>query len=174
MNERKFFNLTIRPFPTTLSKRIILFIFTIIAFQGCVSVGPDYKKPNIDTYNNWEILKTDTSNQVQNKSVEWWIPLSDPTLDKLMIEVRENNLDIKVATLRMEEFYSRLEVVSGKRYPSIDANGSYSRDKGSKNLGSSGSIINTSNLNVSTSWEIDTFGGIRRSIESQRLTMKVL
>lgn len=168
MNKRKFFNLMVRPFPFTSSKKIILFTFTLVALQGCVSVGPDYEKPNIDTYNNWEILKGDTSNQVQGKNIEWWIPLSDPTLDKLMVEARENNLDIKVGTLRMEEFYFRVGVITGKRYPSIDGGGSYSRDKSSKNLGSSGSIINTSNLNVSTSWEIDTFGGIRRSIESAK------
>ena len=125
----------------------------------------------------------------------WWKLFKDPVLTKLERRVAGENLDVQVATVRIAESRAQLAVAGAAQYPTLNANGSYARQKtsdvgvfsGAPNaIGANGAFGNTtggiqsSHLNpfdvyqvgFDASWELDMWGGVRRSVESARASVE--
>ena len=146
---------------------ILLLAAALLA--GCV-VGPNYRKPVIDTPAAWRFEETearDTANTL------WWKEFRDPVLDGLIESALRENNDIKTAAARVEEFLGRLRTTRAGLFPQINAGASAQRldvTRYTNPVFPPGTQNPYSELEpyVSVSWEIDLWGQLRRATEAAR------
>lgn len=152
------------------SKRIaISLVMTLLA--GC-AVGPDYQPVEVDTGTGW--TETGVSGSVSDADLaRWWRRFEDPTLDRLVETALNQNLDIRGAAARVAEVRALRQAVAGGYWPVVNANGSVSRRRLSENgpfpVGQiPGYPRNQTvyDIGFDASWEVDVFGGTRRSVEA--------
>jgi NodT family efflux transporter outer membrane factor (OMF) lipoprotein len=103
----------------------------------------------------------------------WWSAFDDPVLHELVKRANGRNLLLKEAIARIEESSALLQAATGKMLPQIDATGTVSHDNGQQSENASGlsmpgafSTKTTYSIGMSSSWEVDLFGRIRRSTEA--------
>jgi len=149
--------------------------FLAIAFSsGCAPVGPNYQKPEIKTPDAWhEAISREMAKKSGASLQTWWKIFDDPTLNHLIEQARQSNLNLKIALSGIAASRARLGIVSGQELPTANAQGSVSRFKHSDNgpfkqmappNGFDGQ--NMFAVGVDALWEIDVFGRIRRQIEA--------
>ena len=139
---------------------IILLI--ILSITACITVGPDYKPPTVDMPEKWQTgLSEKLSPETDRLSlVNWWNSFDDPFLTDLVKRAVENNLSLKEAFTRLSEARLRRGITGADQYPSVSSSASGTRSHSSR------SSSEMYQAGVDSSWEIDIFGGIRRSIEA--------
>jgi outer membrane protein, multidrug efflux system len=140
----------------------------ILTFTGCATVGPDYIRPEVPVYDNWHtpLERPRTTEESEPAALaRWWTTLRDTELSSLIQRAASGNLDLKKAEARIREARAWRGVAQAGLYPTIDATGRYSRDQTSASYGV-GATTDLYAAGFDASWEIDLFGGIRRSIEA--------
>ncbi len=144
-----------------------ILLATILMATGCMTVGPDYKKPTPSMPEYWH-QSIDPALVPDNALIyHWWKIFEDPMLTQLIEQAADTNLDIKVAVARVNEARARLRAVSGEQGPLIDATGDTRRQRGSENDVSMGGTTYTRHaVGLDASWEVDLFGRVRRSVEA--------
>ncbi|MGV8058106.1 MAG: efflux transporter outer membrane subunit [Smithellaceae bacterium] len=151
---------------------LILLLITIIS--GCVSVGPDYVRPNTTVYQDWNTpLKSDSNNKGKDTQtlVAWWSTFGDQKLSSLIERATKGNLDLKKARARIREARASRGVAKAGFFPTLDATGSASRSKGSEDSGG-GTTSDLYAVGFDAAWELDIFGGIRRSVEAAQANLE--
>jgi NodT family efflux transporter outer membrane factor (OMF) lipoprotein len=138
---------------------------------GC-TVGPDYVPPTYPMPGAWsESLEGGLAAEPADLQ-EWWLTFEDPGLNSLIERALAGNLDLKGAVARIREARAQRGFVASDRFPTIDAAGSYSRDRASENVDRGfGNNIEVSDTDLfsfgfDASWELDIFGRVRRSVEA--------
>ena len=156
-----------------------------LVVSGCMTVGPDYSQPPVPKPNYFDVLQSGTGDirpraTITNESLaDWWRIFNDSTLTGLMEEALESNLDMHEARSLVREARSQLRISQANLFPSLDAGGAYTRSRSSENAisaGVSGAIDLESDYysaGFDASWEIDIFGGARRSVEAARADIEV-
>ena len=129
-------------------------------------VGPDFRPPANDLPAAWAESRPPRSSDKDLRS--WWNIFGDPQLNRLVSASLNNNPDMKVALLRIREARERLRVSQASLLPSADASAGWSL---SPDRGFRSSTSQDFTLGASTSWELDLFGGNRRSIEAYRASL---
>jgi outer membrane protein, multidrug efflux system len=147
-----------------------------LLIAGCRAVGPDYAAPELRVPASFTDAGR-TSGQASDAPFvdeAWWKNFQDTTLDALIAQALKSAPDLAEAKARVLEARALQGIAGAGRYPTADAAGQYARNLGSENVptgvppGGLGPGIH-SNLwqaGFDASWEIDIFGGIRRSIEA--------
>ncbi|MCU0858785.1 MAG: efflux RND transporter permease subunit, partial [Pontiellaceae bacterium] len=136
---------------------LLLILLIPFFFGGCLSVGPNYKAAELPT------IGTATT----EVPADWWTTLNDPELTALINETLENNRDLKSAVAAVRAARAQLGIARASYGPQIDAAGSFTRTKS----GSEVSVMSLGERDIyrggfDASWEIDIFGGTRRSVEA--------
>lgn len=169
----------------------------LLALAGC-SVGPDYKKPDLKTAAGWEGTQVDPkevpySVPVANEAdlSRWWTMLDDSELQSLIDRALKSNLDLLTAMSRVREARQQEVVAGAAGLPHLNATGSAVKFHSNQSLASSfatgsasaasasaaggaaaGSLPDTNitlySVGFDASWEIDVFGGVRRSVEAAK------
>lgn len=134
----------------------------ILSFSACATVGPDYKSPQIEMPEKWHADLSEKLNPVTDKSslANWWKYFNDPVLSDLINRAVTNNLSVKEAVTRLTESRIRRGIAKADKYPSVTSSASVKKSR------SSGTNNESYQMGVDASWEIDLFGGIKRSIEA--------
>lgn len=153
--------------------RVTLFAsIAAIALAGC-TVGPDYQKPKAAVPDSWVEVPKPTASKDAPASIavpvtadisRWWDVLGDSMLTSLIQRGIAANLDLVQAEARVRQSRAIRDIAAAGQYPALGASIGASR---SRSPGPSGG--QTSNLfqaGLDASWEIDIFGGLRRSIEA--------
>jgi multidrug efflux system outer membrane protein len=140
---------------------------------GCATVGPDYVPPLTTASSTWNTpLQGGLTVEANPQSLTaWWTTLNDPELSGLIERAVVRNRDLKKAEARIREARARRGLSRAGLYPTLDATGSVTRSRGSAETG----IAMTSDLfsaGLDASWEIDLFGGVRRSVEASEADMQ--
>ncbi len=150
-----------------ISNRIFMAVLTASLLSGCMTVGPDYHRPKIDTPEVWPGEKTAAS-----VSVQWWRSYSDPVLDKMIEEALAHNSDLTLAIARVDEARAQLGVARADQLPGVSANADTSRNRISERSPTFFPGIKPKytdlNTSLNTSWEIDFWGKYRRATEAAR------
>ncbi len=141
---------------------------TILSLCGCSAVGPDYVKPEPGVPSAWygELQDGLTDTAIDPRTLaQWWSTLDDPTLSDLMVQAVRGNLDLKNARARVREARALRGINRAKLFPIIDATGSATK---SRNTTSSndGTVSELYSVGFDAGWELDVFGGVRRSVEA--------
>ncbi|RPI64359.1 MAG: efflux transporter outer membrane subunit, partial [Planctomycetaceae bacterium] len=106
---------------------------------------------------------------------DWWKNFKDPMLDQLITQAVSGNLTLKQAEARIRQARAQRGISGAALWPTVNATGAYDRERASRNgtgAGFSGlppGAFPDQNLyqtGFDASWEIDVFGGLRRSLES--------
>jgi outer membrane protein, multidrug efflux system len=153
---------------------IINLISALFIFSGCVTVGVDYTQPKISSSHNWKNSGDATISKTTDTKIlaAWWTTLNDPILSLLIERAVKNNLDVKKAVARIREARASRGLEEANYYPTLDAAGSATRTKSTNlNTGNS-SKQNLYSAGVDASWELDLFGGVRRSVEAADATLQ--
>ena len=137
-------------------------------------MGPDYLPPEISPPDKWNAdLKDGLSSEPADPQTlaSWWTTLDDPTLTNLIERAIEGNLDLKQARARVREARARRGITEADRFPTIDSTGSARYSRSSEDTGS-GETRDLYAVGFDASWELDLFGGVRRSIESAQAALE--
>ena len=141
-----------------------------IALGGCAAVGPDYTEPQLAVPAGWS-AGTGTDAMDAALLARWWHGFGDPVLDRLVADALAANLDLAQARARLREARARRGVAGAALMPSVDASLSGSRSRSSGQSGS-GSTRELYSAGFDASWELDVFGGVRRSVEAAQADLE--
>lgn len=149
---------------------------------GC-TLGPDYKRPEVDLPSSWQSraaapapAAAPASAPVPGGGIElldtaWWSAFGDPALDELIRSAVDQNKDLRIAALRVEQFDAYLQVSKAAGGPQAGVQASRTRDILSENRQvtlSPGTepVGNSYIIGVAAGWELDLWGKVARSNES--------
>ena len=101
----------------------ILTFAALIFLNGCIKMGPDYKRPNtgIEKLKSFQHAPVDAVTLVPED--RWWEVFGDRELIQFVEEVIKNNWDIKQAAARVLEVRAQFVRVRADRFPAVDASG---------------------------------------------------
>ena len=152
---------------------------------GC-AVTSDYHPALVEVPQRWNVQPAGALPvSVPQSAVRWWSLFKDAELDSLIERAVQANLDVELARTRLLGVRNQLGIVAGSFAPSLTAKASYAREKESQNapaplmvdrLGAlevPGQAENLFQTGLDASWEIDIFGGQRRSLEAARASVEV-
>jgi NodT family efflux transporter outer membrane factor (OMF) lipoprotein len=149
-----------------------------LSLSGCL-VGPDYERPPPATPPTPAFKETADLNfrpALPRDTIDrgsWWAVYGDPTLDQLVAQVDVSNQTLKENEAAYRQALALIRQSQSSLYPSIGYTGSITQNSSSGSRSSSGlqtSAVGNSvgqySVGSSLSWEIDVWGRIRRTIES--------
>jgi outer membrane protein, multidrug efflux system len=139
----------------------------LVSILGC-TVGPNYRKPEPVVPANWGETERAGILASPLEVLRWWTLFKDKELDSLIDRAVRSNKDLKLAQARIREARAQLKIAGSQAYPTVDTSGSYTRISQSQNTSTkqAGNDYNLFQAGFDAGWEIDLFGGVRRSVEA--------
>lgn len=135
-----------------------------ILVAGCATVGPDYKRPASDLPAAFG--EADVGSPTLAVPARWWTLYGDATLDGLVRSALERNADVRLATARVEEAEALLREAHATLFvPLVQGNAGASRGRNPANDPPTGNLFTAG---ISTSFEIDLWGRLRRAERATR------
>jgi NodT family efflux transporter outer membrane factor (OMF) lipoprotein len=137
-----------------------------------MTVGPDYAKPQTAVPAQWSETPEPgiTSVEPEVELTRWWTVFNDPQIDSLVKRAVASSKDLQAAEARIREARALRSIAAAGAYPAVTASGAYtrSRDSGNTDSSKSGGVDNEDlfDAGFDANWEIDVFGGVRRSVEA--------
>jgi multidrug efflux system outer membrane protein len=144
----------------------------VLLLGGCM-LGPDYERPPMDLPKAYTEPDVGTTIPVRS---DWWKLYGDPTLNELVASALERNADVRLAVARIEEADANLRAANAAFLPEVDLGGSANRTRSSATTAlpippGIPAVRNDVRLALSTSFELDFWGHLRRGAESVRAQM---
>ena len=150
------------------SNRIIAAALLTAVLAGCMTVGPDYRRPKVDTPEQWPgAVSPDPL------PAAWWQAYGDPVLDRMVEDALAYNTDLRLAIARVDEARAALGVSRADQLPQVSANAGASRNRASQE-----SVLSIPpgvdpeyrnyRATLNASYEIDFWGKYRRATEATR------
>jgi NodT family efflux transporter outer membrane factor (OMF) lipoprotein len=165
-------------FPNHGGPARLCFLFVVLFLvSSCMKVGPNYRRPETKVEPAWQEAGDKRVSSSPGEYRAWWQAFKDPTLDRLITEAYHENLNLRIAGVRVLEAWAQLGVATGQLYPQTQQlTGSILRYHESAGVPISGTSLTApkfggflywqSQLGFTASWEIDFWGKFRRAIES--------
>jgi len=138
-----------------------------VALAGC-AVGPDYAPPDPCAPQVWHApLQEGVTAGPSNPAVlaSWWTTLGDPTLSSLIERAVAGNPDLEIARARVRQARAERGVAQAGLGPSVNLTGSSTWSHSGGDEGS-GRTSELHSAGFDAGWELDLFGGTRRSVEA--------
>ncbi len=141
---------------------------TFALVSGC-AVGPNYKRPVVDSPPTFRSENSDTNSPYTD--LAWWDVYKDETLQALIQEALTNNYDLRIAMARVEQAQALAMQARSQFVPSVNYSGTVAR--GRNNLFGSpfpenGATVSSAVATLNAFWEVDLWGRVRRLNESAR------
>ncbi|BCX47495.1 efflux transporter, NodT family [Haloferula helveola] len=156
--------------------RILPLTPVVALISGCMVVGTDYTSPDTITPDSWHQSLSSDLHSGSSSLEKWWTRFNDPTLNRLIDTARGSNRDLAIAYERINEARASRGIARSQLFPTIDFGGGVSRGRTSQNLGTpsppAGKTGDFWSTGLDAGWEIDFFGGVRRSIEASNATVE--
>ncbi|MGN8160160.1 efflux transporter outer membrane subunit [Salinisphaera sp. SWV1] len=159
--------------------RSALGLIVVILLAGC-TVGPDYHRPNLDLPKS-ALDSTLLSKQQQQSLAYWWTRYKNPTLNKLIDQALDSNLNIALQAQKVRQARAALGYQNAQLYPSISGQAQGMRERVGNGAASSSGAGSTSSSSGggshgfnyfsvagSLSYELDLWGALRRSDQQAR------
>ncbi len=153
--------------------RTFLVFLAVGSVAGC-TVGPNYHLPESNPPAQWSETLAGGETNNSPSIATWWKSFNDTELDSLVERAVRSNLDLRIAEARVRESRAQRGVVEADLWPSVDASGSYARERMSANQPLLGPLLppgvplsnDVYQAGFDASWELDVFGGTRRAVEA--------
>lgn len=143
----------------------------LVLLAGC-AVGPNYQAPKANAPAQWTTSLAGGETNGPVDLGQWWKNFNDTNLDALIATAIQSNLTLQITEAHVREARAEKGVVSGGLWPSLKADGGYTRNLYGKHafppLAGFGVPLgyNLYNADFDATWELDIFGGTRRAVES--------
>jgi NodT family efflux transporter outer membrane factor (OMF) lipoprotein len=145
-----------------------LTVASTVLLSGC-ALGPDFVRPKVETPaafseapKNWKVAEP----RDLEAQAAWWESFGDPQLDKLAQDAMASNQNIQVA----EANYRQAQAVIGSSraalFPNLGSSVSTTRAQSANAGGTASSPRTTDRIGLSSLWELDIWGRLRRALES--------
>lgn len=149
------------------------------ALLSACSVGPDYHPRSageLGVPDAWSV----TAAPSREDLTRWWRNFDDPVLGQLVEQAASANLDVAQAVARLRQAREALVVSRADLLPSLSGSGGYSRTEALRGGGTTvtrpdGTVATAGgggrgsfSLGLDASYQLDLFGGLRRSVEASR------
>ena len=145
------------------------FTLIVLAPLAACTVGPDYRRPTLTGETGSWVASANSA----TPDLSPWQSLGDPVLVRLIDQALAASPDLAEARGRLAEARALRDAAAGRRLPEIDGAGSAQQQQLSRN----GQIpvaniprfdrnYSLFDLGFDASWEIDLWGGTRRSVEA--------
>lgn len=168
----------------THALRISRLLPRMVALAACAlvtacAVGPDYKRPSAEVPQQYKETAGEWKVGMPSDAIArgtWWEIFGDPQLNALEEQVAAANQNILVAEAQYREAQALVQSARAQFFPTLTGSASASRSRsvrttvnadGSLSTGSP-TIANAQSLTLDASWELDLWGRIRRTVESNR------
>jgi outer membrane protein, multidrug efflux system len=149
--------------------RIGLALVGSLAILGGCALGPNYKRPAIDTPAAYRFAETQGTNSLGD--LPWWQVFKDPILQDLIRTALTNNYDLKQAVARVEQARQQVTVARAPLFPQIGYGADIGRGRNAlvnSPTTLDGATKSSAQINLNAVWEIDFWGRIRRLTEAAR------
>lgn len=154
--------------------RVLLF-FLLTMMSGCLRLGPDYERPELDVEVPTEYENTAGHNGVPAGGEPWWQVFNDPDLNLVVEEVSRNNLDVKQASARVLELHYQVVQTRAGRFPQLGLQAQAKRQQqpiiGILPSGTVSAENSVFTLALPASFEWDLWGRLARAEEASRAEM---
>ncbi len=149
-------------------------LVSVLSIAGC-AVGPKYNHPAVEVppaYKEVGDWKPAQPND-QNLGGAWWQIFQDQQLNALEDQINVSNQNLKAAEAQYTQTRAVLRYYRADYYPSITAGAAATRNRISNNrppghLSSNGATYNDYQIPLQLSYELDVWGRVRKTVESQR------
>ncbi|MGL4600089.1 MAG: efflux transporter outer membrane subunit [Plesiomonas sp.] len=139
-------------------KRLLLNVTISLLLSGCITPF-SYQKPDINTPAGWRVLPEQARQQVQ---LSWWKQFNDPVLTSLIESALRENLDLVIATQRIEEAAGVLQETRSDLYPQLGYGANAGKQQRLETYSPS------YQLGITASWQLDLFGQLRAATEASK------
>jgi NodT family efflux transporter outer membrane factor (OMF) lipoprotein len=146
------------------------FLVAATLLPGC-AVGPNYHPPPSHPPSEWASPLAGVETNRSSADVQWWKSFRDPELDSLIFRAAQSNLNLRGAWARVRQARYECQLATADFWPTVDANASYTYNRAS----ATGILpfppgtpleANLYQAGFDSAWELDIFGGTRRSVEA--------
>jgi multidrug efflux system outer membrane protein len=146
---------------------LVFGFWCLVLFSGC-AVGPNYKRPSIESPTVFRGDTAPTNNSFAD--LDWWRVYQDPTLQALVREAFTNNYDLRIAITRVEQSRALAMQARSQFVPSVTYKGTVSRGRNELfgSLFPTGNTLSTASASLNAFWELDFWGRVRRLNEAAR------
>ncbi len=147
---------------------VVLAILVSGFVAGC-KVGPNYRRPAVQTPTEYREGKDGPQTQVQPQvasyaDLPWWQVFQDPTLQELIRTALKQNYDLQLATERINAGRAQVQITRSNLFPQVSGNGDFSGGK-EHNFQTK---FNFLTLTGDAAFQLDFFGKLRRATEASR------
>lgn len=154
------------------SARYLSVLAAALLLNACMLLGPDYQRPA----STLPAAFPDAANAAARPdtlAADWWTLFRDPTLNDLVQSALANNTDVRRAIARIEETDANLRAAGAAFLPEVDVSSSATRSAVSTRTavpipGTVPTVRNDLRLGLSSSFELDFWGRLRRGVEAAR------
>ena len=143
--------------------------FTVFIFLSGCAVGPNYKRPIIDSPVAFRSVSEATNSP--SSDLAWWEVYKDASLQNLIREALTNNYDLRIALARVEQARALAMQARSQFVPNITYNGNVGRGRNDvfgSGFPNSGVTVSSAVATLNAFWEVDLWGRVRRLNESAR------
>lgn len=150
-------------------------VIIVLVLAGC-AVGPDYVQVEPRAPEEWHTqLQGDlTAGRLNPETMaDWWTTLNDQGLSSLEERAVKGNLDLKEAMARVREARALRGISKANLFPTLDAAASATKYRSSENSGT-GDESKLYAVGFDAGWELDVFGGVRRSVEAAQANLEAV
>ncbi|MNQ48620.1 putative efflux pump outer membrane protein TtgC precursor [compost metagenome] len=145
------------------------------------TVGPDFVRPHAPQVSQWSKPEKVAASQAVTAEMDerWWDVFNDRQLSALSRRALTDNLDLQLASSRLQQSRAARQVITASQYPTTAATGGYGRKRNSAEglsdpSGHNGhSAFNLWEAGFSAAWELDLWGRVRRETEAADATLEV-
>ena len=149
-------------------------LFPLVCLLGCRVAGEDYERPELD------VPRAFSNAAAEGASPDgvgaWWDAFEDATLQGLVADALEGNVDLRIALVRIREARAARGIVEADLVPTIDVTGSYQRTGQSREVvfgDFAPRAFDTFTTGLEARWELDLWGRLRRAVEAASADIQV-
>ena len=155
----------------------VLGLLTCASILSACTVGPNYSQPSAPVpaafkeRQGWHIAKPiDTLDRGA-----WWRVFNDPKLDELMPQVAISNQNVAAAEAAYRQAVAVIREAQAGFFPTVKDSYSATRSHSGAAVSQTGFSITTSTYNpvANATWDLDVWGRIRRTVESDAAAAQV-
>jgi len=153
---------------------ILLAAIMVLTLVGCAAVGPDYIPVEPEAQARWHAdLQGGLTADLLNPEIlaHWWTTLNDPQLSSLEQRAVKGNLDLKEAQARIREARALRGISQANLFPTVNGGGTVTERRFSENS-NTGERNTLYAAGFDAGWELDIFGGVRRSLEAAQADLE--
>jgi multidrug efflux system outer membrane protein len=135
------------------------------------ALGPNYQRPKENIPAAYRFDTATGNDAFADQS--WWQLYQDPTLQSLIREALDNNLDVRIAAARVDQARALLGSTRLQQLPQVSASAEAQRARASEYQRPPGAppISNAFSTDGSLSYELDFWGKYRRATEAARAAL---